>query len=189
MKKFDYVIEHLPGTCFVHADVCAPTDAELFSGGDGAVRRGRPAWNLLQQSDKVRQALTQGESVRFGVRPFRRMAHAREFRLFVHAGVLSAVSQRFLGRYHPRLHRRADELWRLSRSFIGRIAEFLPAPDMVVDVYLTASGKLMLLDLNTFGPPTDPLLLRTWECDWAAKPGLKLLPRPTQLGGEVQVSF
>ncbi len=189
IDKLDYVIEHLPGSCFVHADVCAPSDSDVFVSSDGAVKRGRLAWNSLRQSAKVRAALGEGLTERFAVHPFRRMDHGREFRMFIKGRDLVAMSQRFLRKYHARLHARNDEIWRLAKSMVAQIGDFLPREDLTVDVYLTASGKLMLLDMDVFGEPTDPLLLRDWDQDWSSPIGLKLMPKPTRLGGDVSVSF
>ncbi len=189
IKKMDYVIEHLPGSCFVHADVCAPNDAAIFASTDGAVKRGRLAWNLLRDSEKVVAAVESGLTARFAFHPFRRMDHSREFRLFIKDRELKVMSQRFLSDYHSRLHARADEIWKLGLRFVALIAEFLPEDDLTVDVYLTASGKLMLLDMDILGAPTDPLLLRDWDQDWSEVQGLKLVPKPMRLGGDVTVSF
>ncbi len=188
VAKLDYVIEHLPGACFVHADTCAPTDALLFEASDGAVKRGRDAWNLLQESEKVKAAVRERQTERFAMHPFRRMDHGREFRLFFKDGVLRAMSQRFLERYHARLHRRQARIWEFGKELAGAIAEFLPHEDIVVDVYLTSTDRLMILDLNPWGAPTEPLLLRTWEQDWTAEIGLKLLPKPIKLKGDVSIS-
>ncbi len=189
IKKMDYVVEHLPGTCFVHADVCAPSDSQLFHDGDGRISSGHAAWNMLRDSEKVRSALRSGESSRLGFHPFRRMDHAREFRLFIREGALVGASQRFLDKHHPRLGRRHAEIWSLCREFADKISDFLPSSDITVDVYMTATAKMMILDMNPWGEPTDPLLYRDWDRDWSRKPELLILPKPMHISGNISVSF
>ena len=185
--KFDYVIEHLPGSSFIHADSCAPTDSETFKNTDGAVKKGRQVWNILSESEKVRKAIESGETERFCLHPFRRMDHSREFRLFVYEGELKGMSQRFLDSYVSRIQKRQDEIWKMGQKLLIGISDFLPAENIVVDVYLTATDRLMILDLNPW-EACDPLLFR-WDIDWNESQGLKLVPKPMQLGGDVSVSF
>ncbi len=59
----------------------------------------------------------------------------------------------------------------------------------MIDVYMTATAKMMILDLNKWGEPTDPLLLREWDRDWSAPAGVKLVPKPMRIQGDVSVSF
>lgn len=49
----------------------------------------------------------------------------------------------------------------------------------------------MIIDLNEFGLPTDPLLLKSWNINWydVPEPKLKLMPPPFRISGEVKVSF
>ena len=189
IQRLDYVIDHLPGLCFVHADVCAPSDTALFRQTDGAAHDGGTAWSMLMESEKVRAAFRERLTCRVAFHPYRRMDHNREFRMFVKGRQLKAMSQRFLTRHLPNLVAREQDIWGLGQSLVANIGEFLPADDVTMDVYLTATGRLMVLDLNPFGPPTNPLLLRNWEQDWSKELGLKLLPRPIQLRGDVSVSF
>jgi len=61
--------------------------------------------------------------------------------------------------------------------------------DLVVDVYFTSDDRVLIVDLNPWGDPTDPLLFKTWDRDWAEEAGIKLIPRPVKMKGEVSVSF
>ena len=188
LGRIAYVIDHLPGASFVHADSCAPTDSKTFRDLDGGTKVARTAWRILQESEKVRNALRNDETNRIALHPYRRMDHSREFRLFVQKRELKGVSQRFLNRHHPRLEKRRDEIWTIASSLIEEVADFLPADDLVVDIYLTASGKMMILDMNAWGETTDPLLFSTWDREWS---GLEvmLMPKPMRLRGDVSVSF
>ncbi|RMD74827.1 MAG: hypothetical protein D6820_15945 [Lentisphaerae bacterium] len=189
IARCDYIIDHLPGSCFLHADTVAPDDAPAFKASEGAVHYGITAFTYLATSRKVHTALRQGETCRIGLRPYRRMDHSREFRLFIHNRRLFAMSQRFLKKHHPRLQRRAAEIWEQAQNFVNDIAPLLPLETLCVDVYLTSTVHFMILDLNPWGPPTDALLLRHWEHDLDNPLGLLLVKKPNRISGDITVSF
>ena len=58
-----------------------------------------------------------------------------------------------------------------------------------MDIYITSTNKILIIDLNPWGEGTDPLLLSRWDRDWSKKEGLILMPPPTRIFGEVNVSF
>lgn len=176
------------GACVVNADVCAPTDSPHYQPRRG-VFAAATAWRLLATSPQVRAALSEGHSTRLVVRPFRRMDRAREFRLFIHRRQLTAMSQYCLERHFRRLAGRTGEIWERGLEFAARLASGWPADTLVADVYLTSDKRLLLVDLNPWGPPTAPLLLRSWERDWETPAGLKLIPPPIRMTGDVKVSF
>ena len=188
-ERLSLAIDSLPGACFVHADVCAPSDAPDFTRSHGKVRTGPQAVKLLASSPKVRQALSSGLTRRLGVHPYRRMDRVREFRLFIYEGKLRAASQMALERHYARLAGRAELVWQRAQELSQAIMPFLPVASLAADVYLTSAGKLMLIDLNPWGAPTLPLLWRTWDQDWNRELGLRLIPKPIKMGGDVSVSF
>lgn len=188
IDKLNHGIKSLPGKSFVHADVCAPTDSPTFETCRGAAGTGQKAWDLLRESPKVRAAFEAGQSTRIGLHPYRRMDPVREFRLFIRDGELKAVSQMELTRHYARLDGRKTVIWRRAGSLVEEIRPWLPDPTIVMDVYLTSKDELMVIDFNCWGPPTNPLLLKDWGRDWSAPPGLKLIPPPLELDGNVQVS-
>jgi hypothetical protein len=59
----------------------------------------------------------------------------------------------------------------------------------VVDVYLCSDASLLIVDLNRWGEDTDPKLLKTWDRNWDETVGLKLIPPPVAMKGDVSVSF
>ncbi len=181
-------IRALPGSCFVGADVCAPTDSPLFA-ESASVSNGDRAWQMLTSSPKVRQALQQDQTSRLTVRPFRNMNRIREFRLFLYDRELVAMSQMNLERHFKRFARRHDQLWGQGCELATAFRDGLPADHAVVDIYFCSNGDALLVDMNQWGEPTDPLLLRTWDQDWTARPGLKLIAPPLDLSGDVSVSF
>ena len=189
ISKIQRVIEVLPGKSFIYADCCAPTDSTLFQKRVGAVNSGVVGWQVLTESAKVREAFRAGQSERICLHPYRRMAPTREFRMFIKDRELVGMSQLYLDRHHPKVEQRKNFIWRKARALVAEVVLFLPAADIAVDVYLTSGNELMIIDMNVWGPPTDSLLYRTWDCDWKKNMGLRLATKPVTLKGEVSVSF
>lgn len=187
--RLDHTISELPGSSFVHADACAPTDAPAFQAGDIAVKTGKAAWQMLIGSQKVRAAFQSGVTERLCLHPYRRMDRIRELRMFIRGRRLVGMSQYNLQRHFGRLAARQDAIWSAGQELAVRIADLLPRDDQTIDVYVTSSGALIVLDLNPWGPPTDPLLYREWDHDWSDTPGLRLIQKPMELKGDVEVSF
>ncbi|MEA4862895.1 MAG: hypothetical protein AB7F40_04695 [Victivallaceae bacterium] len=185
------MLKEVPGNSFVSVDCCAPTDTERFAGKRGAVFSARSAWTFLARSAKVREAAAAGMATCICVRPFRRMNVPREFRLFIVDGKLAAASQYHLVRHFRRLDGVREEYWKVLENFVKKIADKLTVPEVAMDVYITSGRDILVIDLNQFGPPTMPLLLRSWDQDWAAipEPKLKLMSPPVKISGEVKVSF
>jgi hypothetical protein len=188
LQRLASAMAALPGASFVGADTCAPDDSPKYRSG-GAVTTPRKAWELLATSPKVRTALESGASHRLTVRPHRRMDRTREFRMFIRGGKLVGMSQYCLERHFARLAQREAEFWRHATEFVPQLLPALPMADLAMDVYLTSRQELMVVDLNPWGPPTDPLLFRSWERDWEAAPGIRLIPPPQKLTGDVSISF
>jgi len=189
MDRLRGPMDSFPGNSFVFVDTAAPTDTERFEGKRGAVYSPRSAWRYLCESEKVRSAVESGDSDHICVRPFRRMSQPREFRLFIRDGELLAMSQYWLVRHFRRLEGRRERYWSMAREFVEGVSWQLPVPTLVMDIYFTARNEVLIVDLNPWGPPTDPLLIRDWERDWNASTGIHLIPPPVKIGGDVNVSF
>jgi hypothetical protein len=58
-----------------------------------------------------------------------------------------------------------------------------------MDIYFTSAEEIMIIDLNPWGAPTEPLMLDTWERDWNEPTGIVLMPPPIQISGDVNISF
>ena len=187
-RRLRRAIKSLPGFGFVGADCCAPTDSVHFEKGR-KVAAGAAAWRMVITSEKVRSAFERGDTDCLTVRPYRHMDKAREFRMFFHQRNLVATSQYCLLRYTPRLDKRSREIWRKANDLADLIAPYLPSENQVVDIYLCSDGQLLVVDLNPWAGRTDPKLLRTWDRDWQEVVGLKLVPKPIQMKGDVSVSF
>ena len=187
--RLQRALRMLPGSGFVHADGCAPTDSPVFQRDNGAVSTGDGAWQMLISSTKARAAAESGETERLAMHSYRRMEPAREFRLFIHHRRPVAMSQRNLDRYYASLAKRRNDYWRQARDFTLDISHLWPREHLVADVYLTSSGDFIILDLNPWGAETDPLLLLDWDRDWSEDLGLKIVPRPVKFTGNIQVSF
>jgi hypothetical protein len=180
----------IPGNCFTSTDMCSPTDTERFLGKRGAVYSPESAWRFLCQSQKVRLAAAAGQVNFICLRPFRRITRAREFRLFIRSGVLAAMSQYWLVRHFPLLDKRGKHYWKMAQKLVNDVVWQLPVSDFVMDIYVTGDEDILIVDLNPWGPPTDPLLLRDWDRDdWMDRPGLKVMLPPTKISGNVHVSF
>ena len=189
INRMKQPMHYMPGNCFVSVDSCAPTDTERFKAKRGSVHSPESAWRFLALSSKVRKAAAKKEVTNICIRPYRRMNQTREFRLFVHEGELVAVSQYWLIRHFRRLEGIKDKLWNHLNNFFNSISWNLPAKNFVMDVYMTSSNKILIIDINPWGGDTDPLLLSRWDRDWSKKIGIVLMPPPTKIFGEVNVSF
>ena len=176
-------------TRFVSVDLVAPTDTERFRLKRGAVRSARSAWNILAESEKVRQSAARGEVSCICIRPFRRMDVTREFRLFIRGGKLQAMSQYWLIRHFRRLVELRQTYWSKAEKFVNEIGPVLEQRDCAMDIYFTAGGRILIVDINPWGPPTDPLMLNSWDRDWNATSGCFIVPPPHTVSGDVNVSF
>jgi len=179
----------IPGNAFAFVDCCAPTDTERFSTKGGAVYSPRSALFYLLQSKKVADSAARGEVEFICLRPFRNITKAREFRLFIYEGKLSAMSQYHLIRHFRRLEGVKDGYWKKACDFVDEIVWRLPVKTLVIDIYITSGNDILIVDLNPWGGETDPLLLNSWERDWSIPVGIQLMAPPTEIKGDVKVSF
>lgn len=189
IEELGKVMSRMPGAKIVSVDSCSPTDTERFQTKRGAVHSPESAWRYLSQSRKVRESALRGEVRHICVRPYRHMTLAREFRLFVVNGKLAAMSQYNLIRHFYRLDGVKEEYLKLAEKFVSAAAWKIPVDRVVIDIYITSSGKVMVIDLNPWGEPTSPLLLRKWERDWSVPAGIVLMEIPCKISGNVNVSF
>ncbi len=188
-SRLDLPMGHFFGNCFVSTDLAAPTDTERFEGKGGAVYSARSAWRFLAESRKVREAAAAGLVSHLCVRPFRRMNRGREFRLFIHRGKLMGMSQYWLTRHFSRIEAKKDFYWSLAIDFIDSVSWLLPLKNLVLDIYFTSSDHILVVDLNPWGAPTSPLLMKTWDRDWDAEAEIRMVEPPTSLNGDLRVSF
>lgn len=188
LPRLERAMEQYGYNRFVSVDTVAPTDTERFKSKRGAVRSARSAWRILTESHKVREAAKNGDVTAICVRPFRRIEVAREFRLFIKDRKLKAMSQYWLIRHFARLQGTQEHYWDMAHHFIEDNAWMLPVDDIVMDVYFTSSGRILVMDLNPFGPPTDPLMLNSWKQNWNVFPGIKIVPPPHRISGDINVN-
>lgn len=191
VKRLHAVARLFPYNRFYSVDIAAPTDTERFKNKRGAVRSAESAWNILASSEKVRQAAKDGLVSAICIRPFRRMDISREFRLFIKDGKLFAMSQYWLVKHFPKMEKSKESSWKKAALFVEKNAWALPIKDVAMDVYFTSSGKILITDLNPLGFPTDPLMFNDWEnFDWQGEAaGIRIVPPPHTLSGDVSVSF
>lgn len=175
---------------FISTDFCSPTDTERFITKRGAVHSAESAWFFLASSSKVRSAAAAGNVEYLAVRPFLKIDRTREFRLFIYEGELKAMSQYHLVRHFRRLEGIKEELWQTVQSWFNDIKWQLPVRNITMDIYLEDDDQsVKIIDLNSWGGSTDPLLLRTFDQDWRQVAGIKLMLPPTRISGDVAVSF
>ena len=182
-------MEAFSGYVFATVDRCAPTDTRRFEERHGAVHRASQAWHMLCASEKVRRSAAAGEVSGICLRPFHRMNVPREFRLFIRNGELVAMSQYHLVRHFRRLEGVRSKYWKLAEKLIKLVGWMLPLEELVMDIYISSDDRTYIVDLNPWGPPTDPLLLRSWDRDWSKPVGIVLMDPPAKLSGNVDVSF
>lgn len=190
IRKINKAMNHFFGKRFISVDFCAPTDCPRYlSSKHGSVASAESGWYSLVTSPKIREMAAAGLVECICVRAFRTFDVPREFRLFVKNGKLAAMSQRFLIRHFRRLEKRTDEYWKLADKFIQTIEADLPEKDIVVDIYITSRKKIIMLDLNPWGEPTDPLMMASWNRDLTTPLGCLIVPPPHTISGDVNVSF
>ena len=182
-------MSRIHGNCFVSTDICSPTDTERFQKKKGAVYSPESAWKFLCQSEKIRRSAAAGDVEFICLRPFRHINKAREFRLFIHEGKLAAMSQYWLIRHFPVLDKKGLAFWQAAGKMVSDIVWNLPLDDFVMDIYITSDNEILIIDLNPWGSPTSPLLLRSWDRDDWDSIGLQIMAPPTRISGDVHVSF
>jgi hypothetical protein len=189
IKQMALPMKSIPGNSFVSVDTVAPTDTDRFKGKRGAVYSPESAWRYLAKSQKVRAAAAEGKVEYVCMRPFRRMNQTREFRLFIYNRELKAMSQYWLVRHFRRLEGPKKKFWKDAKNFVEKIIWLLPVENIVMDIYFTSDNDILIIDLNPWGGDTSPLMLHTWDRDWNEEIGIQLMPPPTKISGNVNVSF
>ncbi len=177
------------GSKFVFVDCAAPTDTERFKSKNGAVHSAESAWKFLVLSEKIKKSIASGQSDHICVRPYRRMGKPKEFRLFIRDKKLLGMSQLWLVRHFRRLESIKGRFWKKANEFFAEVSWLLPSVSCAVDIYFTSSGRILIVDINPWGGSTSPLMFRDWNHDWENDGGIKIIPPPIKVGGDVKVSF
>ena len=54
-----------------------------------------------------------------------------------------------------------DELyWQKAIEFTEEVKKYLEQGDYVIDIYFTSTGEILIIDFNSWGEPTEVLLLK-----------------------------
>ena len=189
LPELKRVMSCFRGPRFFSVDTAAPTDTVRFKEKRGAVYSAASAWKVLVSSEKIRQAAESGLVSSICIRPFRRIQPAREFRLFIRNGKLAGMSQYWLIRHFRRLPGRLERYWKTAQSLVERIAPQLPVPDLTLDIYFKKNSEILIIDLNPWGPPTDPLMYTTWDRDWSQPGKCEIVPPPHMISGSIDVRY
>ena len=190
IRRISEAMSHFFRKRFISVDFCAPTDCPRYlSSKHGSVASAESGWYSLVTSPKIREMAAAGLVQCICVRGFRTFDVPREFRLFVKDGKLVAMSQRFLIRHFRRLEKRTEEYWEIASKFFDSIQAKLPVSDLAIDIYVTSRKKVIMLDLNPWGEPTDPLMMGSWTRDLSTPLGCLIVPPPHTISGDINVSF
>ena len=190
IRRISEAMRPFHGKHFVSTDFAAPTDSPRFlSSKRGSVVSAESAWISLAGSAKIRALAAAGDVQCICVRKFRVFDIPREYRLFIRNGELLAMSQRFLIRHYRRLVHRQEDYWNVAKRFFEEIKGLLPVDTLTVDIYITCKRKVIVMDLNPWGEPTDPLMYRDWNREVKEPLGCLLVPPPCMISGDVNVTF
>lgn len=166
----DCGIAALGGRAFVRLGSRSPKDTPLAVLTGGGAASGAEALRLLCGPSR-RLAFDLRRAVRHGLAPwvFLREWHDipwwAEYRCFLRDGALVGISQYHTGHPLPQASRSGlsgirAAIARLMREVLAIWGE---AP-VVADVWADASGHAMLIELNPWGPPTEPAFF-CWQRD------------------------
>lgn len=174
------------GPVFPKLNWSAPLDAAWILPGN-TVRCQSPndIYLLLKSSDFVTKDLEQVKElqaacaerglekphVELVLKKWFEMPRSHEFRVFVRAGRMIAVSQRDVTFYeHLQNEATQDQILRQLHATVDLVKDAIPLADLVIDVYLTRNlDSSFVIDLNPFLPRTDPLLWAFEELEECAE--------------------
>ncbi len=193
VERIAGAVKNLPASRFISLDTFSPVDTERYREKKGAVCSPESIWSILCDSARTREEAANGTIKNIVIRPFRRMDVAREFRLFIKGKKIAGMSQYHLVRHFQRLVEREEEYTNLAASFVEKIAPFLPEEDVVVDIYITHTRRIILVDLNKWGKTTDAKMLKWEELEkfnpGTDRPKYGIVPAPRKISGKLQVKF
>eukprot|EP00753_Platysulcus_tardus_P016520 PLAT5797.1.p1 GENE.PLAT5797.1~~PLAT5797.1.p1 ORF type:complete len:505 (-),score=230.03 PLAT5797.1:171-1643(-) len=158
----------------------------IFGASSEAMRceSGMDALSLVLHSDRVRRLLLRAlhyqskEDFQLSavLRPWVDIPLSAEFRVFVYAGKLTAVSQSQTQVFFPDLLQRKDKELSYIASFVERLLPSLPYDNAVLDVAVLPKLGVKLVEVNPWARSTSAALF-DWEQDWP------------QLSGELPVTL
>ncbi|CAL8471972.1 g11514 [Coccomyxa elongata] len=176
--EIDAAIEELGGCVAPKLNWSAPHDAAWVSSSKSlACRNADEVILLLKSSDRVAHDICHAfdacpgsprapPNYQLALRKWIAMRPEREFRCFVQARDLIAVSQRNIMENAAFLEPQKDDLLEAMLEFFEEhVQQRFPEKDYTFDVYITTAGKVRLIDFNPIGGTTSPLLF-----DWAELP-------------------
>lgn len=193
LERIAGAVKNLPASRFISLDTFSPVDTERYRKKRGAVSSPASIWAMLCDSARTREEAAKGTIRNIVIRPFRRMDLAREFRIFIKGKKFAGMSQYHLVRHFQRLVEREEEYMSKVSSFVEKIAPFLPEEDVVADIYITHTRRVILVDLNKWDKSTDAKMLK-WDALEKFVPGTDkamygIVPAPRKISGKLQVKF
>lgn len=170
------LIETLGGSVIPKLNWSAPKDATwIATSGSMKCQNFGEISLLLKASDNVvhdlchafdscdDKSMEKPPHVVLAIRKWYDMRPEMEFRCFVRDSVLVGICQREVTGFYASLLGREEEITDMvSDFFIENLQEVFGGGDFSFDVYITKGGKVKVMDFNTWGGSTLPLLF-TWE--------------------------
>jgi hypothetical protein len=177
-------IEALGGEVFIKLNWSCPSDAAWMLGAmDGSLkcRSLSDVYLLLKSSDRIQfdiSHLQQQQQANNGtsssavvsapytlvLKQWRTINPSMEFRLFVRNNRLIGISQRDCYTYYPFLAAEMSShlTEMLTEFYFDHLHKQFLSNSYAVDVFVTTSQNVKIVDFNPFGLPTDPLMF-DWE--------------------------
>lgn len=174
--EVETLIETLGGAVIPKLNWSAPKDtAWIATSGSMKCQNFGEISLLLKASDNVvhdlchafdscdDKSMEKPPHVVLAIRKWYDMRPEMEFRCFVRDNVLVGICQREVTGFYATLLGREEEISDMvSNFFFENLQEEFGGGDFSFDVYITKGGKVKLMDFNTWGGSTLPLLF-TWE--------------------------
>ncbi|BBN06244.1 hypothetical protein MPTK1_3g19550 [Marchantia polymorpha subsp. ruderalis] len=175
-KEIKASIEELGGAVFPKLNWTAPKDTTwIATSGNLQCRNFAEISLLLKASDSVThdllhafdscedQTKSSPEVVVLALRKWYDLRPELEFRAFVFGGLLVGICQREVTGFYASLTEKVEDYEEfIFDFFFDEIRDHFPSKDYTFDCYVTRDGKVKLVDFNTWGGSTLPLLF-TWE--------------------------
>ncbi|KAK7484125.1 hypothetical protein BaRGS_00024614, partial [Batillaria attramentaria] len=178
LAQIDAAIQHLGGRVFPKLNWSSPQDASWVSLNNSLMcSRASDICLLLKSSDFITYDLTQPFSKcgdcevaqrdvvlkpELVLRKWCDINTSSEFRCFVRAGCLVAISQRNHSKFFKHIMESKQEITEDIEDFFAEIIDgnFSEQEDCsyTFDVWRKRKGQVVLVDFNPFGPVTDSLL-------------------------------
>lgn len=194
-NKLRSFIDEFNGEFVVKLNWSCPTDATWMIGNSFKCRCLSDIYVLLKSSDRVLfdlehmfdccddKTIATPPDVIVVLRKWANLHPSMEFRVFVRGKSIVGICQRDCHTYYDFLEDKLDTLEQLIvQQFQRNIRDVFPLEQYAVDLYIDQKQRVWVIDFNSFGSPTCPILF-TWE-ELAGKMIDDTVDPPTTVFGE-----